>query len=232
MVRCDPIVSDMVRAMMSPPSHPARFSGDQLACRRGGRLVFSSLSFALDAGAALTLRGPNGSGKTTLLRLMAGLAQPFLGALRWRGQPIEDGFGRQMRFVGHLDAIKPALTARENLAFWSSLYGGRDGDVMAALAAFDLARLADFPARLFSAGQRHRLALARLKLGAAPLWLLDEPTNTLDDAALGALRRAIADHRAAGGLVVIASHGEALVDDATTLNLAAFHPLEESAEAA
>lgn len=201
------------------------FSGDALACRRGGRLVFSGLSFRLAGGDALVLRGPNGSGKTTLLRLMAGLAQPFVGTLRWDDRALDVDFGRQVRFIGHLDAIKPALTARENLAFWAALFGAAPSDVEGALAVFDLGHLADFPARLFSAGQRHRLALARLKLGRAPLWLLDEPANTLDDASLKALTRVIATHRNAGGMVVIASHGEALASDAAMLSLDTFRPV-------
>ena len=178
----------------------------------------------------MVLRGPNGSGKTTLLRLMAGLAQPFVGSLAWNGRALDEDFGGLVRYIGHLDAIKPGLTARENLSFWASLFGIPRAGVDRALATFDLARLADFPARLFSAGQRHRLALARLLLGDAPLWLLDEPANTLDDASLKALTQAISDHRRRGGMVVIASHGDALTADAAVMALDAFRPTKETAE--
>lgn len=208
------------------------FSGRALACRRGGRTVFTGLSFDLVGGGALVLRGPNGSGKTTLLRLMAGLARPIQGSLTWAGQVIDDGHGRRVRFVGHQDAIKPAMSLHENLAFWSDLVGGRATDIDRALKVFDLSRLSHLPARLLSAGQRHRLALARILLGDAKIWLLDEPANTLDEPSLCALKDAIAAHRTGGGMVVIASHGDGLAGEATTLSVSDFRPTARNAEAA
>lgn len=205
----------------------AAFSGENLTCRRGGRTVFAGLGFNVPSGGALVLRGPNGSGKTTLLRLMAGLARPAAGRLLWSGAALEDGEsdGRHLRFIGHLDAIKPAFTVRENLAFWADFWGSGDrGLIGRGMDAFGLATLADFPARLLSAGQRHRLALARLIASPAPLWLLDEPANALDDRALGALTATIAAHRARGGIVVLASHGADLVDGGATLALEKFAP--------
>lgn len=199
-------------------------SGANLACRRGGRVVFARLSFAVAGGDLLVLRGANGSGKTTLLRLMAGLARPYAGTLSWNAAPLDGGIGARARYVGHLDAIKPAMSVRENLAFWSRIFGATDADVMPALAAFGIAHLADLPARLLSAGQRHRLALARVMQGSPALWLLDEPANTLDEAGLTVLRELIARHRTNGGMVVIASHGEALGDDPKTIVMNDFRP--------
>lgn len=200
------------------------FAGTGLACRRGGRLVFEGLNFSVERGGALILRGPNGTGKTTLLRLMAGLTPAAHGQLLWNGAPIDDpdAHAGRLRFVTHLDAIKPALTVTENLQFWSRLWHGVD--VAAALAAFGLQHLATYPARLLSAGQRHRLALARLLAAPAPLWLLDEPGNALDENSLSALTRAIADHRAKGGMVIVASHGASYVNGGNTLELGTFTP--------
>lgn len=206
----------------------ARFSGTGLACRRGGRCVFAGLDFAVASGEALVLRGPNGSGKTTLLRLMAGLAAVSAGAMQWNGAAVHEdpeAHGSRLRFVGHLDAVKPAFTVAENLAFWAALWGART-NVLHALQAFDLARLATFPARHLSAGQRHRLALARLLVVPAPLWLLDEPSNALDEASLQALAKAIAAHRARGGMAIVASHGPAPMENARDLDLAQFTPTD------
>ncbi len=200
------------------------FSGSGLACRRGGRLVFEGLQFAVPRGGALVLRGANGSGKTTLLRLMAGLTPAAAGQLAWNGAPVEDAeqHAASLRFISHLDAIKPALTVTENLNFWAALWGG--GQIPHALQMLGLGHLAAYPARLLSAGQRHRLALARLLVAPAPLWLLDEPGNALDDSSLAALTQAIADHRARGGMVIVASHGAAFVSDGNTLDLGTFAP--------
>lgn len=204
------------------------FSGTGLACRRGGRLVFAGLHFSVAPGGALVLRGPNGSGKTTLLRLMSGLTRAAAGTLAWDNIIVDDfdAHAARLRFVTHLDAVKPALTVAENLAFWMSLWAHKidEGGIAKAMEALDLQRLSAFPARLLSAGQRHRLALARLLVAPAPLWLLDEPGNALDDASLNALAAMIAAHRAKGGMVVVASHGSAFVEGGTTLDVGAFTP--------
>ena len=204
----------------------ATFSGTGLACRRGGRTVFADLAFSLGNGGALVLRGANGSGKTTLLRLMAGLSVPTAGQLAWNGTDAfddPDAHGARTRFVGHLDGLKPSMTAAENLAFAAQLWGdGTAARVGAALDAFGLGRLAELPVRVLSAGQRHRLALARLMAVPAPLWLLDEPGNALDDDSQRALARVIADHRARGGMIVVAAHGAAPMQDGSTLDVSSF----------
>jgi heme exporter protein A len=198
------------------------FAGAALSCQRGERLVFAGLSFSLVPSGLLLLRGPNGSGKSSLLRLMAGLLAPAEGSLTWGGAAIGrdgDAHRRRLAFLGHLDALKPALSASENLAFWC----GREA-VQPALSAWGLDHLAKRPARLLSQGQRRRLALARILASKAALWLLDEPTNALDDEAVMIFAQRLAAHRAAGGMAVIALHGENDLPDAILLDLADFAP--------
>ena len=177
-----------------------------LACLRGDRVVFAGLSFALPAGAALLLTGANGAGKSTLLRILAGLLRPAEGEVVWQGTDVAAdpaAHAGRLRYVPHQDALKPALTVTENLDFFARLWGG---EVAPALAAMALSPLADLPARVLSSGQKRRLALARLALAPAPLWLLDEPTTGLDAASVERLGPLLAAHRAAGGIVVAATH--------------------------
>ncbi len=202
-----------------------------LACRRGERLVFAGVSFGLPAGGALVVTGPNGSGKTSLLRLAAGLIPRAAGRLDWGSAPIEaDPIAHRARlhYVGHQDAVKPGLTARESLAFWAALRGAAPRRSTAsldrALAAFALAPIADWPCRWLSAGQRRRLALARLLAAPAPLWLLDEPTGALDDDGQARLEQAIAAHRAAGGRVILSTHRPIALAAPLSLALAGFAP--------
>src|SRR5690348_5465729 len=158
------------------------FTGEGLACRRGERRVFKGVAFALAPGDALLLGGPNGSGKTSLLRLMAGLAQPEQGVIAWDGDAIADdpaAHRARLHYIGHQEAVKLALTAAENLAFWAGMRGA-DGRVIDALHRFRLEARAAWPARYLSAGERKRLGLARLAVSPAVLWLLDEPTTSLD----------------------------------------------------
>lgn|SRR5690348_8592802 len=198
------------------------FEGRGLSCRRGERLVFAKLSFALAPGGLLLLRGPNGSGKSSLLRLVAGLLKPEEGRFFWHGTPVAedpDAHRARLAFLGHLDAMKPALSAVENLAFWC---GGEAATP--ALAALNIAPMANRPVRLFSQGQRRRLALARILASRSLIWLLDEPTNALDDEAVTIFAGLLARHRAAGGMAVIALHGESDLPNAATLNLTEFTP--------
>lgn len=192
-----------------------------LACRRGERIVFAGLSFSLGSGEALIVRGPNGAGKSSLLRLIAGLAERIRGDLLCNGADVSrdwPAFRARLHHLGHLDAVKPALTVAENLGFWAALQGGT-GRSEAALDRFGLLDLSDLPARLLSAGQRRRLALARLLAAPRPLWLLDEPTTALDAASAAVLAETAAEHRAAGGVVIAAIHGDLALPDAQILTL-------------
>ncbi|MCH8924595.1 MAG: heme ABC exporter ATP-binding protein CcmA, partial [Proteobacteria bacterium] len=185
------------------------FEGRDLLCVRGERRVFEGLSFALAAGGLLVLTGPNGSGKSSLLRIMAGLLRPAAGALLWDGAPVRDdpdAHAARLQYLGHLDAVKPVLSAAENLMFWAALHGGGAAEVTRALDGFDLGALAEVPGGMLSAGQKRRVALARLLAAPAEVWLLDEPTVGLDAVSLARLTGAIAAHRARGGRVVVATH--------------------------
>ena len=190
-----------------------------LACERGGRRLFAGLDFAVAPGGALVLRGPNGSGKTSLLRILAGFLEPSDGWLTWDGRAVAEdaqAYHSRIAYVGHLDAVKRALSVAENLAFWASLRGG---DPAGALDSLGIGHLAEVPARYLSAGQRRRLALARLVAAPAALWLLDEPTVTLDEASVGLVETLIARHRADGGGVVVATHAALAIPGAATLDL-------------
>ena len=194
---------------------------EHLSAIRGERLVFHAVSFDLPEGGALILAGRNGAGKSTLLRVLAGLTRPASGRLLWDGaDALADraAHGARVALLGHQDALKPGLTAEENLAFAARLSGRKVEDALAALGLEDLAEL---PARMLSAGQKRRLALARVSLSAAPLWLLDEPTLGLDDAAVDQLGVLLARHRAAGGMVVAATHVGLPLPGAETLRLQA-----------
>jgi heme exporter protein A len=202
------------------------FSGTGLACIRSNRIVFAGLDFAVSPGGALVLSGPNGSGKSSLLRLMAGIARPAAGRILWQGAPVPEDpeqFFARMHYVGHRDAVKPALTVRENLSFHAALRPG-PADIDAALDRVGLAALADLPARMLSAGQTRRLTLARILATPAPLWLLDEPTIALDYRAVDRLRAAIDGHRAGGGMIVASTNVPLGIDDAATIDLAAHAP--------
>jgi heme exporter protein A len=178
---------------------------ENLACLRGERVVFAGLDLILARGEALLLTGANGAGKSSLLRLLAGLLAAAEGRVLWDGAAEPP----PLRYLGHADALKPAFTAAENLGFAAKLAGIAESRVAPALAAMDLAPLAALPARVLSAGQKRRLALARLALdtpGSVPLWLLDEPATGLDAASIERLGALFATHRAAGGMIVAATH--------------------------
>ena len=185
-------------------------TADSLALFRGERLVFRDLSFSVGTGEVLLLRGANGAGKSSLLRALAGLTPLAAGELFWNGEnALEDHpeHAKRIAWLGHLDAVKPALTAAENVPD------------PAALDAVGLSGYAALPARLLSAGQKRRLAIARGIARAAPLWLLDEPTTGLDAASVTQFIGICERHRAAGGLIIASTHTELDFSAAKTLNL-------------
>jgi heme exporter protein A len=206
------------------------FTGENLFCIRAARPVFGGLDFTLRQGGALILVGPNGSGKSSLLRLMAGLSRPAEGRLCWDGEDVADdrvGHNERIRYLGHLDPVKPVLSVAENLSFWAAGEGAPAA--LAALAAFGIRHLADVPGRYLSAGQKRRVNLARLLVRRSPLWLLDEPTTALDRDAVGMLADVIAGHRAGGGMVAVSTHAELALPGAAVLDLSDFPAFTEDA---
>jgi heme exporter protein A len=194
-------------------------TAESLAVFRGERLVFSDLSFVVAAGGAMILAGANGSGKSTLLRTLAGLVRPMAGRVLWQDADAFSDLaehGRRVAYVGHLDAVKPGLTVAENLRFAASI---SRRPVSAALDALELRPLGDLPARMLSAGQKRRLALSRLVLSHAPLWLLDEPTVGVDAASIERFGTLLGAHRASGGIVVAATHVPLPLADPITFRL-------------
>jgi len=196
-----------------------RLSATDLACRRGGREVFAGVSFSVAAGESLTIRGRNGAGKSSLLRTVVGLVRIADGKLSLEGGDPDLTMGEQAHYLGHLDALKPSLSVEENLRFWSSFLGAASVDLSEPLRAVGLDALADLPAAYLSAGQRRRLSIARLLAVRRPLWLLDEPTSTLDAAAQTKLAEIMRAHLDGGGIILAATHGPLQLDGARELNL-------------
>ncbi|HEY1779202.1 MAG TPA: heme ABC exporter ATP-binding protein CcmA [Roseiarcus sp.] len=194
-----------------------------LTVERGGRPLIAGLSFEAGEGSALIVTGPNGAGKTSLLRALAGFLPIEAGGFALDGGDAERTVGEQAHYLGHADGVKSALTAGENLAFAAAMLGGDASRAaqFAALAALGLAHVIDFPARLLSAGQKRRAALARLLVARRPLWLLDEPMNALDAAAQSALAAIMRAHLEDGGILVAAAHGPLGLDGAQELRLGA-----------
>lgn len=199
-----------------------RLIGERLSCERGGRELFRKVDIRLSRGEGLLIEGPNGSGKTTLIRAIAGLGHFAAGSLRLEGGDEEASLGEQAHYVGHADATKPQLTVAENLAFWARFLGG--GEMADGLAVFDLGEIADLPAQFLSAGQRRKLSLSRLKLVPRPIWLLDEPTASLDRMAQQQLARLMDDHVAEGGILLATTHMELGAEFAQHLSLGGVSP--------
>ena len=181
-----------------------RIAAENLSCERGGRTVFSNQNFALGSGEFLQLTGPNGAGKSSLLRLLASLSEPSHGHITLEGGSPDLTLGQQAHYIAHSDASKSALTVTENLIFWRDFLGG--GDLTHALDAVNLSPLSDYPVALLSAGQKRRLALARLALVPRAIWLLDEPSVGLDEASQKLLIALMGQHLKADGLIVAATH--------------------------
>jgi heme exporter protein A len=198
-----------------------RLTAVDLACRRGGRAVFAGLSFTVDAGEALVITGRNGAGKSSLLRLIAGLLRPASGRIGLDGGDPELTIAEQAHYLGHQDALKPALSVTENLGFWAGFLGTEAADIGRCLDAVGLYDLADLPAAYLSAGQRRRLSLARLLAAKRPIWLLDEPTSTLDAASQERLAGLMQTHRGEGGLILAATHAAIGLSAAKELRLEA-----------
>lgn len=194
-------------------SGPALILKD-LAVERGGRRLIEGLNLELMPGRAVLLRGPNGAGKTSLLRTIAGLQPPAAGLIRMAPDSIA--------YAAHADGLKPALTVTENLRFWARVFGGRD--ITPALAAMDLEDLAGREAGRLSAGQKRRLGLARLAVTGRHVWVLDEPTVSLDAASVGRFAAMVRAHLAAGGSALIATHVDPGLPDADILDLSDHRP--------
>lgn len=186
------------------------FTVSNLACRRGQVTVLRGVSFAVAPGEALVLRGPNGAGKTTLLRTLAGLTPPVEGTV----DPDA------CAYAAHADGLKGQLTVAENLAFWASIFGVPD--IAPAVAAFDLAPLLHRRTADLSAGQKRRTSLARLPLTGRKIWLLDEPTVSLDTANVALFGQAVAAHLAQGGGAILATHIDLGLPATRTLEIATF----------
>jgi heme exporter protein A len=200
-----------------------RLSAWDLTIERGGRRLIAGLSFAADEGASLIVTGPNGAGKSTLLRALCGFLPVEAGGFALEGGDPERTVGEQAHYLGHADGVKAALTAGENLAFAAAMLGGRSARAAqeAALSRVGLAHAIDFPARLLSAGQRRRVALARLLIADRALWLLDEPATALDAAAQAALLAIMQAHLSGGGIIVAAAHAPLGLEGAQEVKLGA-----------
>lgn len=192
-----------------------------LSVDRGGRTIVKNIDFDLRAGEALVALGRNGSGKSTLLRAIAGFLPLSGGRLNHAGDEAEIPLPELCHYVGHADGLKSALTAAENLAFWARMLApsAAEKSPSSALQRVGLKRLADFPVAYLSAGQKRRVALARLFIAPRALWILDEPATALDIASQQVLAEAFAEHRASGGMIIAATHAPLGLIDATTLDL-------------
>ncbi|MCI4678073.1 heme ABC exporter ATP-binding protein CcmA [Rhodoblastus acidophilus] len=227
----------MPQSEARPPETQAvkRIFAQGLRVERGGRAILRDLDFDLRAGEALLVLGRNGAGKSTLLRALAGLLPLRGGEIRLEGGASETPLAEQAHYVGHADGLKAALTALENLQFWSHMLKASSGSALSpegALAKVGLARVGDFPVAYLSAGQKRRVALARLFVAPRPVWLLDEPATALDVGSQEKFAEAMAAHRAGGGFVIAATHAPLGLIGGRELRLDAATPRNGAGEAA
>lgn len=200
------------------------FTAQNITCIRGGRLVLEDVSFTLERGIANVLIGPNGAGKSTLLRVVAGLVDHQHGHMKWHddnGSELNEDeapFSSYFHYVGHQDGVKPSLSVEENLSFWAQLYGAT-GDLDGALKTLGLDILRDVPGAFLSAGQKKRLSLAKLLLGKRPLWILDEPSVSLDVDGVALVAGLMKAHCQDGGMLLVTTHVEIGLGDARTKSL-------------
>ncbi len=215
--------------LQEPSLFPLRLNAHDLGVSRSGRRILDGLDLDLAPGQSILLRGQNGSGKTTLLRALAGFLPFDRGAItitRSDGAVIESEDRRAHTiYCGHADAVKGALSVHENMSFWARLYGAKTGTIATALCRFDLEPLADLPANILSAGQKRRLGLSRLLFCQKALWLLDEPTTSLDTKSVKSLVILINDHCKQGGGALIVTHDSLTIDGSTTLTLSEKGPI-------
>lgn len=207
---------------------------DNLGVRRAGRVVLRDVSFTLRTGQAAALRGPNGVGKSTLLRVLSGLLPPTLGDARLGGVSLATdraAFQENLTYTGHLDAVKPALSVVENLSIWASLHDAPHSKVAEALDRFGIGHIAARPAAECSAGQKRRLGLARLAVIGRTLWLMDEPTVSLDRDATALVAGLVREHLGAGGMALIATHVDLGLGETPVLTLSPPAPNADPASA-
>lgn len=198
-----------------------RLEAENLAGERGGETIFAGLSFALSEGEALVVTGPNGSGKSTLLRIICGLLQTEAGKVELR----EDGTVLPVRaachYLGHQNAMKPALSVRENLSFWQKFNGAAQAEIDEALEAVDLPGVEHLPFGYLSTGQKRRVSIAKLLVSHRPLWIVDEPTAGLDKASEARFAEIMRGHMREGGMIVAATHIPLGLEGVSALDMAA-----------
>lgn len=192
-----------------------------LACIRGERPLFSGIGLDLAPGEWLHVRGENGAGKTSLLRILCGLSAPADGEIRWNGGPADEGFRRELLYLGHHGAVKEELTPLENLRLSAALDGRElsDREALSALGRFGLRGREELPVRVLSQGQKRRVLLARLVTRKARLWILDEPFTALDVKAVDMLSGLVAEHLAGGGMAILTSHQPLPIENGRALQL-------------
>lgn len=203
-----------------------------ISCERDERLLFNRLDLSCNSGEVVQIAGPNGSGKTTLLRILAGVNSDYGGSIHWRGQALVQAkwdYAQDLVYIGHLPGIKKALTPAENLRWYSALAGGLAAElIQMALTQVGLCGYEETPCYQLSAGQLRRVALARLYLTSASIWILDEPFTAIDKTGIQQLEQLLEDHRTKGGLVILTSHQDLSLKGLRLVNLLELQSLQEA----